>query len=129
MQIIEISDLRTKISDKDVKRNVENILKILKEIQQAISATENSSKILSTRRVVSYWNDETISLLNNYIKLLNNSSDKASDTKRNIEAVLKDLYPVYKKELGRITETNTLEIDAAITVMRNEIDQVLNRRT
>lgn len=128
LQIIEINDLRTKVSDKAVKHYVEDILKILKETQQAISVTENSHKTLSARRIVSYWNDKTISLINNYIKLLNNSSDEATNTKCNIEQVLRDLYPVYKKELGNITKTDTMEIDATITVMRNEIDHVLNRR-
>ena len=32
------------------------------------------------------------------------------------------------KELGHITETSTSEIKASISVIRNEIDQVLNER-
>ena len=128
MQIGEISDQRTKISDKTIKGYVENILKILKEIQQAISAETASQKIISARRVVSYWNEETISLLQNYTQLLNNSSDEATETKIGIEAILKDLPMVYKKELGRITETSTMEIKASLSVIRNEIDQVLNDR-
>ena len=128
IQIDEISDLRTKIFDKTVKGYVENILKILREIQQTISAEDAYQKIISARRVVSYWNEETISLLQNYTKLLNNSSDEAAETKNGIEEILKDLPQVYKKELGHITETSTIEIKASISVIRNEIDQVLNER-
>ena len=127
-QIGEISDQRTKISDKAVKGYVENIIKILEEIQQTISVENASQKTISARRIVSYWNEETISLLQNYTQLINNSSDEATDTKTSIEAVLKDLYPVYKKELGRITETSTMEVKASIAVIRNEIDQALNKR-
>ena len=70
----------------------------------------------------------SISLLQNYTKLLNNSSDEAAETKNGIEEILKDLPQVYKKELGHITETSTIEIKASISVIRNEIDQVLNER-
>lgn len=126
-QIEEISDLRTRISDKFVKRDVEDILKVLQEIQQAVSFTESSAKVLAARRIVSYWNDELISLLKSYMDLLNNSSEEAAATKEKIEAVLQDLYPVYKKELGRITKAETIEIDVAIDIMRKEIDQVMNK--
>lgn len=128
LQIGEIHDQCTKISNKTVKGYVENILKVLKEIQGIISSANESTKVLSARRVVSYWNEETISLLKNYTRLLNNSSDEAIDTKSSIEEILKDLHLVYKKELGRITETDTIEIKASIAVIKNEIDQVLNRR-
>lgn len=126
-QTEEISDIRTRISDKAVKRYVENILKVLQEMQQAVSFTESSAKVLAARRIVSYWNDELIALLKSYMDLLNNSSEEAADTKEKIEAVLQDLYPVYKKELGRITKAETIEIDVAIDIMRKEIDQVLNK--
>ena len=125
-QISEISDLRTRISDRVVKRYIEVILKTLQEIQQAISFTESSAKVLSARRIVSYWNDELISLLKSYMDLLNNSSEEAAGTKEKIETVLRDLSPVYKKELGRITKAETMEIDVAIDIMRKEIDQVMN---
>ena len=126
-QISEIGDLRTRISDRAVKRYVEDILKALQEIQQAISVTESSAKVLSARRIVSYWNDELISLLKSYMDLLNNSSQEAVETKDKIEDILQDLYPVYQKELGRITKAETLEIDAAIDIMRKEIDQVMDK--
>ena len=126
-QISEISDLRTRISDRVVKRYIEVILKTLQEIQQAISFTESSAKVLSARRIVSYWNDELISLLKSYMDLLNNSSEEAAGTKEKIETVLRDLSPVYKKELGRITKAETMEIDVAIDIMRKEIDQVMNK--
>jgi len=126
-QISEISDLWTRIPDEAVKRCVECILKTLQEIQQAIFFSESSAKVLSARRIVNYWNDELISLLKSYMDLLNNSSDEAAGTKDKIEAVLQDLYPVYKKELGRITKAETMEIDAAIDIMRKEIDQVMNK--
>lgn len=128
LQISEITNQRAKISDKIVKGYVENILKVLMEIQQSISTTGASQKAISAKRVISYWNEETISLLQSYTQLLNNSSDEAADTKNSIEDILKDLYPVYQKELERITETNTMEIKASIAVIRNEIDQVLNQR-
>lgn len=128
-QIDEIRDQRTKITSRTVKRYVEDILSILQEIRQAIAAAEDGSQILSVRRIVSYWNAELITLLRSYTELLQNSSDEAADTKENIEAILKDLYPVYKKELGRITRTQTMEIDAALTIMRSEIDQILDRRS
>ena len=126
-QISEIGDLRTRISDRAVKRYVEDILKALQEIQQAISVTESSAKVLSARRIVSYWNDELISLLKSYMDLLNNSSQEAVETKDKIEDILQDLYPVYQKELGRITKAETMEIDAAIDIMRKEIDQVMDK--
>ncbi|MBE6093178.1 MAG: hypothetical protein E7201_08465 [Selenomonas ruminantium] len=126
-QISEISDLRTRIPDGAVKRHIEGILKTLQEIQQAISFSGNSAKVLSARRIVSYWNDELLSLLKSYMDLLNNSSAEAAGTKDKIEAVLQDLSPVYKKELGRITKAETMEIDAAIDIMRKEIDQVMEK--
>jgi len=125
LQINEIRDLKTKIYDMAVKYDIDNILKILSEILQTISAEENSPKIISARRVVSYWNDELISFLKSYVELLNNSSDEAAKSKNNIENIIKDLYPVYKKELGRITKADTIEIDAAVKVMRDEINQAL----
>ena len=127
-QIDEISDQRTKISDRTVKGYVDSILKILREIEQAIFAADSDQKAIAAKRVVSYWNEETISLLRNYTQLLNNSSDEASETKTGIEAILKDMFLVYKKELGRITETSTMEINASIAVIRSEIDQVLKKR-
>ena len=99
----------------------------MQEIQQAISFSGNSAKVLSARRIVSYWNDELISLLKSYMDLLNNSSQEAVETKDKIEDILQDLYPVYQKELGRITKAETLEIDAAIDIMRKEIDQVMDK--
>ncbi len=125
LQINEIRDLKTKIYDMAVRYDIDNILKILSEILQTISAEENSPKIISARRVVSYWNDELISFLKSYVELLNNSSDEAAKSKNNIENIIKDLYPVYKKELGHITKADTLEIDAAVKVMRDEINQAL----
>ena len=125
LQINEICDLKTKIYDMAVRYDIDNILKILSEILQTISAEENSPKVIAARRVVSYWNDELISFLKSYVELLNNSSDEAAKSKNNIENIIKDLYPVYKKELGHITKADTLEIDAAVKVMRDEINQAL----
>lgn len=127
-QINDLANERTKISDKAIKKDIEAVLDILREIQHVISYTDNAQKILSARRVVSYWNEEVISLLNSYMLLINNSSDEASATKSNIEAILRDVYPVYQRELSRINETNTIELNASISVMRDEIYQALKSR-
>lgn len=127
-QINDLANERTKIYDGAVKKDIEDILDILREIQRVISSTDNTHKILSARRVVSYWNKEVLSLLSSYMLLITNSSDKAQATKENIEGILHDVCAVYKKELSHITEANTLELDATISVMRSEIDQALNSR-
>ena len=127
-QLNDIQDYRTKITDKVVRKDIASIVGVLGEIQQVISSNNSTEEILLARPVVTYWNEKVLSLLRSYVRLLNNSSDEADATKRNIEEVLQEVHHVYRKELGRITEKNTFELNASIAVMREEIDQALRNR-
>lgn len=126
-QTKEIGERRAKISDRMLRLYVEKIFKILREIRFALDNGYSEPKVIAARKVVSYWNEETISLIDNYIMLLNNSSQEAEDTKEHIMSLLEDLAPVYRKELGRITATHTMEVKASMEVLQKEIDEALSR--
>jgi hypothetical protein len=126
-QIKEIAEQGTKISDRSVKRYVEDIVKILREIQCAISVEAAEAQAIGARKVVAYWNEETLSLLENYLLLSGNSSQEAQDTQSSIAALLHDMAPVYRKELSRITASRTLELKASMSVLQKEIEETLHR--
>lgn len=126
-QIKAIEEQRTKIPDRSVRRYVEDILKVLKEIQHAVSTGASDSQVISIRKVVTYWNKETLSLLENYLLLSGNSSQEAQDTQNSIATLLHDMAPVYRKELGRITASHTLELKASMAVLQKEIEETLHR--
>ena len=126
-QIEDIAEQETKISDRSVKRYVEDILKILREIQQAVSMGASEAQIIRARKVVTYWNEETLSLLANYLLLTGNSSQEARDTQESIATLLHDMAPVYRKELDRITASHTLEIKASMAVLQKEIEEALHK--
>ena len=76
---------------------------------------------------MAYWNEETLSLLENYLLLSGNSSQEAQDTQSSIAALLHDMAPVYRKELSRITASRTLELKASMSVLQKEIEETLHR--
>ena len=106
---------------------MEDILKVLKEIQHAVSTGSSDSQVISIRKVVTYWNEETLSLLENYLLLSGNSSQEAQETQSSIAALLHDMAPVYRKELGRLTAGRTLELKASMAVLQKEIEETLHR--
>ncbi|MBR2214296.1 MAG: hypothetical protein IJ849_00900 [Selenomonadaceae bacterium] len=122
-QLNHLKDERGKVADREVKTGLEDIIAILMEITHVIAATDDPKKILPVRKIVSYWNEEVISLLNTYLLLAQNTSGEAKNTKKNIAAVLQEVYPVYKNELEKITEGSTLETKASIAVIRQEIQR------
>ena len=126
-QIEDIAEQGAKISDRSVKRYVEDILKILRGIQQAVSMGASEAQIIRARKVVTYWNEETLSLLANYLLLTGNSSQEARDTQESIATLLHDMAPVYRKELDRITASHTLEIKASMAVLQKEIEEALHK--
>ena len=125
-QIKAIEEQRTKIPDKSVRRYVEDILKILKEIQRAVSIGASDSQVIGIRKVVTYWNEETLSLLENYLLLSGNSSQEAQDTQSSIAGLLHEMTSVYRQELGRLTAGRTLEIKASMAVLQKEIEETLH---
>lgn len=126
-QITTIEDQRTKIADRAIRRYADEVLKILGEIKQAVSPGTLETQVIEARKVVSYWNEETISLLENYLLLARNSSREAQDTQSSIAALLHDMAAVYRKELGRITANHTLEMKASMNVLQKEIEETLGR--
>ena len=126
-QIATIEEQRTKIADRAIRRYIDEALKILGEIKQAISPGNLETQVIGARKVVSYWNEETISLLENYLLLARNSSREAQDTQSSIATMLHDMVAVYRKELGRITANHTLEMKASMNVLQKEIEETLGR--
>ena len=126
-QLKAIEEQRSKISDRSVRRYVEDILKVLKEIQRAVSLGASDSQVIGARKVVTYWNEETLSLLENYLLLSGNSSQEAQDTQSSIAGLLHEMTPVYRQELGRLTAGRTLEIKASMAVLQKEIEETLHR--
>ena len=125
-QLKAIEEQRTKIPDRSVRRYVEDILKVLKEIQRAVSLGALDSQVIGARKVVTYWNEETLSLLENYLLLSGNSSQEAQDTQSSIAGLLHEMTPVYRQELGRLTAGRTLEIKASMAVLQKEIEETLH---
>lgn len=123
----EIKDRQTKIADRAIRQQVEKILKLLGEIRLALGAGEKEAKVIAARKVTSYWNEETLSLLDNYLLFVNNSSREARENRERILSLLQDLAPVYRKELGRITATDAMELKASMDVLQQEIDEVLRK--
>ena len=127
-QMEEIKALKTKIADRNLKRYTEDVLEILQEIRETLYVGEIVPKVIAARKVVSYWNMETISLLMNYLTLWKNSSREAEEMRESIVDALHDLSAVYRKELGRITATQTVEMKASLEVLQREIEETLDRK-
>lgn len=126
-QAEELKDRQTKIRDRFVRQQVEKILKLLDEIRAALGQGEVEARVIAARKVASYWNEETISLVDNYLLLANNSSREAGKIQDRIVAMLRDMTHVYREELGRITATHTMELKASMEVLQREIDEALSR--
>ena len=126
-QTEELKERQTKIRDRFVRQQVGKILELLDEIRTALGQGEVEARVIAARKVASYWNEETISLIDNYLLLTRNSSREAGETQDRIAAMLRDMTHVYREELGRITATHTMELKASMEVLQREIDEALSR--
>lgn len=99
------------------------ILRNLHEIANLFTNNNSKDNTQSLRRLVEIWNPELIQLLQLYKTLKNNNSDDAQSTRTSIEALVKELCPVYDRELNNITAQNTMEAKASISVLQNMIKE------
>ena len=115
----EMAGLYLKISNREMKTQINELMLISDKIIQASKKDKNAAS--DAKKFFNYYLPTTIKLLKAYLNIEEQQlkGENSVKSKENIENMLETAISAYKKQLDMLFENQAIDIDAEISVMNN----------